>query len=559
MDLLKDIRSFIAPLIKWWWLIVVAAALATGASYWAVRGEPIRYQTTATLLMGQPFNDLNPDGGQLWLAQQLAQTYAVFAQREPVRQAVMERLGLTWLPEYYALVPPQTQFIEISVIDTDPVRAQLVANELAAQLIKLSPGGEEQESQNRQLFITQQLDDLQRQIEETKGEIELNQAELGELFSAREIADAQEQINALQSKLNSLQLNYATLLSNSEQQATNALTFLEPAVVPVNPIGPNKFVTIAMAAVLGAVVATGAAYLLEFLDDTIRSPDELERLTELPLLTAISRFKEEDYGGSNLVVIEQPRSPVAEALRDLRTGIQFSNMDNPNRTILVTSPTSGDGKSFVSSNLALILTQAGYKTLLIDADLRRPKQHKNFKLENKSGLTNLLLDIKVVDESSEIPPYKIEDYTEMIVGNDELYILTSGSIPPNPSELLGSVKMRMLLNQLPNYFDYIVIDSPPTLAITDPVVLAAQADGVLLVVSANRTRRFQLKRAEKRLREVQANFIGVVLNRLSKKNSSYYYDYTYGEEVTPVSKRRRAAVDKSTPENGHGLSGARPE
>lgn len=554
MEILKDIRSFITPLIKWWWLIVVAAILAMGASYWAVRGEPIRYQTTATLLIGQPFSDLNPDGGQLWLAQQLAQTYAVFAQREPVRQAAMESLGLTWLPEYYALVPPQTQFIEISVIDTDPVRAQLVANELADQLIKLSPGGGELGGQNRQDFITRQLDDLQRQIEETKVEIENSQAELGELFSAREIADAQAQINALESKLNSLQLNYATLLSNSEQQATNALTILEPAVVPVNPIGPNKYMTVAMAAVLGAIVAVGAAYLLEFLDDTIRSPEELERLTDLPLLTAISRFKSEEYGGGNLVAAEHPRAPVSEALRDLRTGIQFSSMDKPNRTILVTSPTPGDGKSFVSSNLALVLTQAGYKTLLIDADLRRPKQHRNFNLDNKSGLTNLLLDVQMADGLSEIPAYKIEDYTQKI-SDYELFILTSGSIPPNPSELLGSVKMGMLLNQLPKYFDYIIIDSPPALAITDPVVLAAQADGVLLVVSAQRTRRFQLKRAVRRLREVNANFIGITLNRVSRKGSGYYYDYTYGEENIPKIIPKPAPIDKKRSENGRETPG----
>lgn len=545
-----DLKPYVAPLLKWWWLIVTAALLATGASFLAVREQPIRYQSKATLLIGRPFDNLNPDGNQLWLSQQLAQTYAGFAQREPVRNATMEALGLEWLPVYNAFVPPQTQFIEISVIDTEPLRAQMVANELANQLIQLSPSGEDQETQQRQDFVTGQLDDLQTQIDETEVEIEALQTELGTLFSAREIADTQEQIGALDAKLRSLQINYATLLSNSQQQATNALTILEPAELPVVPVGPNPYFTVLLAGLMGALLAAGAAYLLEYLDDTLSTPEEVERIANLPLLGGISIVKRKEGEISSLIAAEQPRSPTSEALRDLRTGIQFSNLDKPCKTILVTSPNQGDGKSFIASNLAVVLAQAGYKTLIIDADLRLPMQHKIFGLANESGLSNLLLDLKIKNEPGEIPSYKIDDYAYK-VPEYGLFILPSGSIPPNPSELLGSAKMKALLSHLPKYFDYIIVDSPPALSVTDAVVLSALTDGVLLVVSAKRTRRMHLKRSIKRLGEVSANIMGIALNKLSTSKDGYYYNYNYGESSAKVSKKVRLKEDQIS-ENGLG-------
>ncbi|MDJ0753680.1 MAG: polysaccharide biosynthesis tyrosine autokinase [Ardenticatenaceae bacterium] len=522
-----DLTAYISPLIKWWWLIATAAVLACGASFIAVRDEPIMYQSNTTLMIGNPFDNLNPDTNQFWSTQQLAEAYASFARREPVQNATMDALGMDWLPDYTAFVPPRTSFIEISVVDTDPLRAQVVASELANQLIRLGPTNDDQETQQRQTFINEQLDDLQQQILETQSEIETRQSELGDLFSAREIADSQEQILALQTKLSSLQQNYGTLLSNSQQQATNAPTVIEAAQIPNFPIGPNKYFTVLLSGVLGAVVATGAAYLLELLDDRIANPQDLSRADGVTFLTGIPHTKLIKESPSGLIVANHPRAPVAESLRDLRTAIQFSNPDKPLRTILITSPNSGEGKSFIASNLAVIMAHAGYKTLLIDGDMRKPYIDHAFGLVRDSGLSNLLLDLQNDEESNEIPLYKVEDYTHQI-GDSSLYVLTSGSIPLNPSELLGSNKMQQLLDKLKTHFDYIVIDSPPALAVTDTMILSAISDGVILIVCARQTTRMQFNRVVNRLGEINVNLIGAVLNRMSKEGSGFYYYYDYG-------------------------------
>jgi uncharacterized protein involved in exopolysaccharide biosynthesis len=194
-----DLREYINPLRRWWWLLVAATLVATISSVIAVSQQPPIYQARTSLLIGQAINNPNPNSNDLWLSQQLAQTYSDVAKRQPVPSATMAALGLSWLPEYTVRPLPNSQLIELTVTDTSPERAVVVAQELANQLIRLSPtSGGQQGEVDRQGFIARQLDDLETQIEATSAEIQARQAELGALISARQIADAQAQVAALQ-------------------------------------------------------------------------------------------------------------------------------------------------------------------------------------------------------------------------------------------------------------------------------------------------------------------------------------------------------------------------
>lgn len=527
-----EVRDYIIPLLKWWWLILVAVIVSGFTSVVVTSQQPLQYEAKATLMIGSAIEDPNPTNYQLVAGQQLATTYADIANREPVRKGAAQALGLPRLPKYTVRPVPNTNLLEIIVIDEIPERAAAVANELANQIILASPTSPQSEEQQRLLFIKEQLDELEIKIRETQDEILQKQEELANLTSALEIQDAQQQITALQSKANTLQSNYATLLANTQTNAINTLSVIEPATPPLGPVGPNVPLMAATAAGIGFLLAASAAYLLEYLDNTVKTPDDIARLTNLPMLTGIAYIKSEgksDKGEeytNKLVTINQPRAPVSEAYRKLRTAIQFASIDSPNKTsLLITSTNPGEGKSVTAANLAVVMAQAGNRVLLVDADLRRPSQHNIFELPNSRGLTSLLLKINSQNPNGEVDQVMTALMHQSPV--DNLFIMTSGPIPPNPSELLGSSKMHQTIDLLTSRFDYVVIDSPPVIAVTDAVVLSTLVDSVVVVTEAGRTQRTPLRQSVNQLREVKANLVGVVLNRLPSRGPDGYYYYYY--------------------------------
>ncbi|AEG15650.1 capsular exopolysaccharide family [Desulfofundulus kuznetsovii DSM 6115] len=219
--------------------------------------------------------------------------------------------------------------------------------------------------------------------------------------------------------------------------------------------------------------------------------------------------------GYELITHKHPRSPVAEAYRVLRTNLGFSGLDRPCRSILVTSAGPEDGKSTTAANLAVVLAQAGNKVILVDCDLRKPTQHRIFEVENHRGLTNCLLQ--------NLDPAEVSK--NGLVEN--LTLVTSGPIPPNPAELLGSGRVRALWPALLERFDYLIIDSPPVLAVTDAALLAAQVDGVILVIRAATTRVEIAQEARDQLLKANARIIGVVLNQVKMPARDYHYYYYY--------------------------------
>jgi capsular exopolysaccharide synthesis family protein len=529
-----EVKKYVYPLLRWWWLLVATTLIGGIFSYLATLRQPTVYQARTTVMIGAAINDPNPSNTEFTLSQQLAAAYADIAKRELVRNATMDSLGLRSLPEYYVQALPNTQIIEIIVTHTMPERAQAVANELANQLILLSPTSAGPEELNRQEFVNEQLNLLEVQIEETQGEIEKLQAELGNLVSAQQINSTQNQISALQSKLGTLQGNYANLLSNTQQGAINSLTIIEPATLPTRPIDSQKALTVLLAAAVGFVLGAGAAYLLEYLDDTLKSPEDISRIFQIPIIGHIV----EDAGETdeNLIyMLEKPRHPISEAFRTLRINMEFAGVDQPLKTIFIASANIGDGKTSVAANLAVSLAQGDKKVVLLDADLRRPSIHQLFSVPNEIGLIDLFLGRAAIGDVIKVKK------------DHRVAIITAGEPPPNPAELLGSKKMDQILTKLQEIADVVIIDGPP-FVVADASVLASKVDGVLAVVRPGHTRQSAAQTMMEQITISGARLIGVTLNRIPRRGTNYYtgehYTYPYSWESQPVNGNKPADLKK---------------
>ncbi len=221
-----------------------------------------------------------------------------------------------------------------------------------------------------------------------------------------------------------------------------------------------------------------------------------------------------------LIVYNNPKSPISESYRNIRTNMQFANLDKNLKVVMITSPTQGEGKTTTISNIAVSFANLGQKVLLMDGDLRRPRVHKAFHLKNNKGLTDILL------EGASYKDYLQKGPVE------NLEILSAGQIPPNPSEMLSSNRMKKLMEEIKKEYDYVLIDAPPVIVVTDALILSTLTDGVVLVVAAGEGEIEMAKRAKENLEKVNANLLGAVVNKLSLKNkkAQSYYGYYYGEE-----------------------------
>jgi non-specific protein-tyrosine kinase len=484
-------------------------------------------------MVGQSLRSTNPSTQDLWTSGQLAQTYAEMVRRQPVLQGVVDALGLG-LPwqrlrgQVNVNLIQNTQLMEIKVMDTDPLRAKLIADELARQLILQSPTQPEKQQEQYRQFVEGQIQDLQGKIQTTQEEMQQLQKAIDAETSARELANKQAQMAALQNKLNTYQTNLAPLLNFFQGSTTNYISVVEPATVPTVPVSPKTELNVLLAATVGLILAVGAAFLLEYLDDTIKTADDVEKVLSLSTLGAISRIEDIKELSDSLVTAAHPKAPISEAYRVLRTGLQFSSLSNPVATLLITSAGSLEGKTTTLANLGIVMAQAGKRVILVDTDLRRPVLHKMFGLSNSVGLTTALLE-----EQQDITASLQE--TEV----DGLRVLTSGPIPPNPSELLGLKRMADIIQRLKEMADIILFDSPPVLAVADASVLANKVGGVLLVVDAGRTRSEVCRRGKEILDQVGGRILGVALNRISPRGGGYYYYYYYYSQEGEGKRHKR--------------------
>ena len=301
----------------------------------------------------------------------------------------------------------------------------------------------------------------------------------------------------------------------------NNVSVIDVAEVPFKPSNANLFRDIILAIMVSFVAVSGIIFVIYYFDDTLRDVESIEKEIELPVIAKV--FK--DNNGIELLVNKKPNAATSESIRTLRTNLQFSSVDEELKTLLVTSTLPGEGKSFISANLATSFAEAGKKVLLVDCDLRKGRQHKIFKITNsKKGLSNLLIE-NIFNYKDYIFSTKIEN----------LSVIPRGSVPPNPSELLNSKKNKELLKQLREKYDLIILDGAPITGLSDSLILSSLVDKTLVVTSINNTPKTDLLSTKKALVGVGADIAGCVANNLNAKNKSYgnyyyYNDYYYSEK-----------------------------
>ncbi|OGL38683.1 MAG: hypothetical protein A2042_06075 [Candidatus Schekmanbacteria bacterium GWA2_38_11] len=297
------------------------------------------------------------------------------------------------------------------------------------------------------------------------------------------------------------------------------ISLVDKATIPKEPVAPNKPKNIILGALVGLILGTGLAFFLEYLDTTIRSIEDVEHYFSIPLFGFVPSFgayikKQDKKADVELVSFTYPKSTIAECYRAIRTNLLFSS-EHPPKVLMVTSSTPEEGKTMTSVNLSISMANSEKRVLLIDADLRKSRIHKIFKVENKFGLSTILTD--------NIDPLSIVVKTKI----PYLSILTSGPLPKNPAELLMSVRMREVLNIFRNNYDFIFIDSPPILPVTDPSIIAKYVDVVCLVVRSGVTSKDVAIKNAKKFQEIDVKRLGVILNDVSRQNSDYYYTEYY--------------------------------
>jgi non-specific protein-tyrosine kinase len=515
-----NLRRQLAIIQAWLPLLVACAVLAGAAALVVSNLQQKVYEARATLIVGQSLSAANPDYSQLLVSQRLSTTYAAVATKRPMLEAVITQLGLDASPDELAQkvradAPLDSTLLTIFAQDTDPSRAAAIANGLAEQLIAASPA-----IQGRQA-------EFQRSIEAdlaaTQDLIAATQARLEALSGLTDRTPEQDvEMQTLEGRLVSLRSTYATLLPFSSGSAANLLSVIEPAVSPTAPVSPKPLLNMLVAALIGLLVAAGIAFAVDHLDDAMKDSDAVGEVTGLSTLGAIAVMKGDRERGEiyRLATLLHPRSGVAEAYRALRTNVEFASVDASIRTLLVTSASPGEGKTVTAANLAVAFAQAGRHVLLVDADLRKPGVDVIFDLPNAHGLTTLL---RGDDVSLDALAHAAEQAN--------LRVLTTGPLPPNPAELLGSQRMRTILENLAGSADLLIFDSPPLHAVTDSAILGSLMDGTLLVVDSGRSRRRAVRMAREALARAGANVLGVVLNRVpapSRSDYARYYGSPYG-------------------------------
>jgi len=512
--------------------VILFAIVAGVAAYFISSSMTPIYRSTSRYLIDQPPGSASSNEySQLLTEQILAQTYVEIATTRPVLEETISRLNLPFSAEKLRSMlsvnaPADRQIMVISVEDTDPERAAAIANALGEVFV-----AKNQERDN--LRYAEPINNWQERMDVLNVEINELEIDLGN-FGEPDTPEREAALARLQQQLNEAQLRYTEAfnslneLQQDQAKESSNIVPLEAAVPDYNPISPRTTMNTLMAAVVGGLFALGLIFLIEYLDDTVKTQEQILADTGLSTLGAIAKIKVSDPTES-LIVFNSPRDPLSEAYRVLRTNLNFSAIDSDLNTIIVTSASPGEGKSTTTANLAAVMAQAGKRVIIVDSDLRRPTQHRIFGLGNSHGLTTALLD-NLTPASQHLKDTKVRG----------LRILTSGPIPPNPAEILSSQRMGNLIDELSEEADVVLFDTPPVLSVTDAAVLGTQTGGVLFVVEVGKTRRDTLTQAVSRVRNTNAQILGVLLNRIKPSHDSYYYYQYYSiySEDGPKTRRR---------------------
>ncbi len=435
--------------------------------------------------------------GSLTGASANADTFPVVAHNSTIQEIKQQLANLNSekakLSQRYGVNHP-----EMAKIQNQIESASQRLNAETAKVLE-SIGNEYRSAVAEEKNLSGSLEDQKRQA------IELNRKSITYSILAREAESERQVYNALLQQEKELRV-----VSNSR---ANNVQLMDDAEVPGGPFTPNHSRDWLMALVLGLALGVAAAYTVEYLDDTVKLPDDVTRRLKLPLLGLVPAV-----GGDKLPVLTSAvPHDFGEAFRSLRTSLVFTNGSPGNRTIAVTSTQPLEGKTTTACNLAVALALGGARVMLIDADMRRPGLHRTMGIPNEIGLSHVLTGQARVREA-------VQRTSE-----NNLFVMTAGHVPPNPSELLSSERMRHLIANLEaGPFEWVIIDTPPVLAVTDAVILAPYMSGLVFVIGAEMTRRAHAERAIQTIQGGKPNIVGAVLNRVDLNRNKYYYSRYYG-------------------------------
>lgn len=439
------------------------------------------------------------------------QTQVQLMQVRPLLENTIRQLNLGMTPEELAnsvkvQAVGQTNIVSIQAESSDPDRAAEIANTLAGEFVTWS-------REYKRESINAAVEEVATRLETARSEIldlgrKIQQEGKSDELSA-ELAIATGNYTTLAGKLEELRIN--------SQLEVGTGRIVSPAVVTGLPVAPSPLRNTALGAVLGVVVGMGTALLYEYLDNTLKTTEEIEEIVSGPVLGYVPLEKFDKDDRRRATILTHPSSAAAEAYRVLRNNLDFINFERDITALMVTSAAPAEGKSTLAANLAAGLAQTGKRVVLLAVDFRKPTTEQFFGVRNVVGLSDVLMGAHTLKSALQRPRNDLE-----------LLILTSGKMPPNPSELLGSEKMRDLLEELKEWADWVIVDTPPLLAVADGAAVARWCDGVLVVLKGGQSTRDELKKARGMLQNVGARVLGAVVWGLEGRNASGSYGYGMG-------------------------------
>ncbi len=530
-------------MLKRWKLIVICFVVTGLAVYIVSKLMTPMYQSTAVVQVAVSSNNSQASIDALQASDQLVQTESLLALSDPVlREVVSHYPGLTvdeLTKNASSTVKASTQLFQIDVLDASPIRAATIANDIASTLIKQQMQITQQRNAQSEQQIQQDLKQTQQQIASTSSQIAALKAKN---------ADG-TQISTLQAQLSSLQQHYTawqSLLGQLElvQAQSGSFLFIAQSAQPASsPARPDVRVNTAIGLLIGLLDGLFLAILLEQLDTRVRTEEDLTKLVDWSVLATVWRpdASKDKKGSQEDLINPSAHSANVEAYRILRTNLGFALLDKPLHTIMVTSAVPEEGKSTTAANLAIFMAKAGKKTLLVDADLRRPSIGKRLHLpSDRMGLSNAIVACaKTLSTSTgslwkSSTPFPIGDFALSpymhSIGIPNLQVVPAGPLPPNPPELLNSKAMESFQVALAGSgAEVIIFDAPPLLGLSDASILATKVDGILLVVDIERANKKQLEQMNTLLKQSGGRILGCVVNKQRKKrgDSSYYSYYYY--------------------------------
>lgn len=524
-----DIRDYLAVVrVRKLTIVIVATLVVAVVLALSYRQTPL-YRADARLLIKPISSDA------FYVPIPNLETEAEFLASEPIAAAAREEMGTDHTPRDLLGgldVQPiaETEVVIVSYTSKSPEFAQNAANAFATAYIDYKREQALQELRAAQATVQNRIDSAQDKLVQTEEE----------LRRARRDGDA-ILIQSLDAERGSLIASIAVLqqrlqdLQPERSVQSGGGQVIEGASLPGSPASPNHVRTAFFGAFFGLLLGIGTAFLKDKLDDRFRSRKDLERSMGAPVLATVPRFNRAKMESSSLAVIEDPRSRASEAYRSLRTNVQFLAAQHGIRSLLITSPSPGEGKTVTCANLAVALAQAGKRVVIVSSDLRRPTIEQHFRVANDTGLSLWLI-------GGEPDPW---DYLKR-PPIPNLRVLPSGPVPPNPAELLASERFRFLASLLEENADIVLYDSPPTLGLADSVNIAARAAGTILIVDANETGRSQATHAREELERVGTRIVGTVLNSFDASGkAAYYYASYYQSGYTEPTPQNQSPVPPS--------------